>query len=784
MEMMKIWFEPTWPPLSDSRRLRHGQVLGQLLSGRSNKELFAIAISESPNMQAAEARLIRKTAREARKRRRAPELSSDWSDFENDEAHGGECGVDAPNALLSLATRGEATPTHERDDAETDSFGQPPATRKSKRWAGGGSSRPVAGRLPMGQVLSNCRAMLPAGSAACADGEDVACGRPCGSRASRSRRDRAHRLALLKPGGGGVHLVNTGAPGLVSRVGGRRRPEEYAQSKRRLMRHRRHDHVRPFLPPPTRAAATPRRDGAADAAAPNTAAAATVAEIAAAPPSPSRPPAARRRGWPPPRRRAAAQAPRSRADRARCARAAPPRPRRRRAAAHPAARPGARDSIEARSRRARCGRSALAPVLPTSCARPLPVVVGAQPASSPTCSSPPPRGGRARRRRCTRRAGARRAAGDGPARDDLARSRRAVDRARAADAHRRERARRARRAAEARDVERRARDRVAHVLRRVLGEVGHAHAVAALVLGRTPGRRSRRTGCSPTGCRARRATRESTRTRRHAAAVQAGTAALPQLSIAWIESSIGGPLGASPCSARDTRGSCRAEIAPCAQQDPQYCGVLVAVGRAGTAARPARAAARRPSSTRAAARAMSRRSGRPEQRGVAIRRHLAQLAAEGEPWSRREQQYREGREHGAIYLRRALAWNKPARARALVHHGHGTTCARLAADLRSGPHPLAEEHARRPRPAGALPARLVRDVCGTPREGLHGGVLSGRRRERRRRLLRREGKGVLRRRLQAGRGRPRVLQGGRGYRTHHVLRAVRRGGRLSQRAGR
>ena len=55
-------------------------------------------------------------------------------------------------------------------------------------------------------------------------------------------------------------------------------------------------------------------------------------------------------------------------------------------------------------------------------------------------------------------------------------------------------------------------------------------------------------------------------------------------------------------------------------------------------------------------------SGRPEQRRVAIRRHLAQLAAEGERGSRREQQYREGREHGAIYLRRALAWNKPARA--------------------------------------------------------------------------------------------------------------------------
>ena len=152
-----------------------GKFWDNCFSGRSNKELFAIAISESPNMQAAhEARLIRKTAREARKRRRAPELSSDWSEYENDEAHGGECGVDAPNALLSLATRGEATPTHERDDAETDSFGQPPATRKSKRWAGGGSSRPVAGRLPMGQVLSILPGESAAGeeSAACADGED------------------------------------------------------------------------------------------------------------------------------------------------------------------------------------------------------------------------------------------------------------------------------------------------------------------------------------------------------------------------------------------------------------------------------------------------------------------------------------------------------------------------------------------------------------------------------------------------------------------------------------
>ena len=48
------------------------------------------------------------------------------------------------------------------------------ASARLRVWIGGGSSRPVAGRLPMGQVLSILPGESAAGeeSAACADGED------------------------------------------------------------------------------------------------------------------------------------------------------------------------------------------------------------------------------------------------------------------------------------------------------------------------------------------------------------------------------------------------------------------------------------------------------------------------------------------------------------------------------------------------------------------------------------------------------------------------------------
>ena len=83
MEKMRLWFERNEgiPPRGDtSPGFDMGAFWNHCCSGH-NKELFAAALSKSPNMRAArDARRERKTTRAARKRRRTSQPSSDESD--------------------------------------------------------------------------------------------------------------------------------------------------------------------------------------------------------------------------------------------------------------------------------------------------------------------------------------------------------------------------------------------------------------------------------------------------------------------------------------------------------------------------------------------------------------------------------------------------------------------------------------------------------------------------------------------------------------------------------
>ena len=83
MEKMRLWFERNQgiPPFRDtSPGFDMGMFWHNCCSGQ-NKELFAAALSKSPNMRAArDARLEGKRPRAARKRRRTSQTSGDQSD--------------------------------------------------------------------------------------------------------------------------------------------------------------------------------------------------------------------------------------------------------------------------------------------------------------------------------------------------------------------------------------------------------------------------------------------------------------------------------------------------------------------------------------------------------------------------------------------------------------------------------------------------------------------------------------------------------------------------------